>query len=75
LNYRVCKDLCEEIKKDDEVEIVPEYGYMMGTSERIKDKFKVGPGEVVVMKLIKYEEKDNYVFIKCNRKDIKPIKN
>lgn len=70
----VLKSLCEDILKGDEVEIVPDYLYMMGTNERIKDYFKVEPGEVVVKKTINSSERKSSISItKCNKKDIKTL--
>jgi hypothetical protein len=63
-------DICEDIKKDDEVEIIPNYSYMIGTNERIEEYFNVKPGEVVIKKTTKVGPKSNMAIIKCKRTDI-----
>lgn len=70
----VDRDLCEDIKKGDEVEIIPEYSYMLGSSTRIKDYFALKPGEVVVKKIDTVGNKGNWSIIKCDRKCLKPVK-
>lgn len=66
------RDICDDIKNGDEVEIIPEYSYMIGSNVRIKDYFDVKPGEVVIKKTDKLNYKDNWSIIKCNRKYLKP---
>lgn len=64
-------NLCDDIRKDDEVEVVPEYGYVLGIEDRVKDFFKVKSGEVVVKKIIKdVEGKSSFSVMKCDRKDL-----
>lgn len=70
----VKRDICEDIKKNDDVEILPEYTYMIGSSVRIKEYFNVKSGEVVIRKTIKHEKKDDMIIIKCSRKDIDILK-
>lgn len=68
------KDICDDFKKNDEVEIVPEYAYFF--SERIKEKFNVQPGEVVIKKTKCSSQggHERYAIVKCQRKDIQIIK-
>ncbi|WP_027633438.1 hypothetical protein [Clostridium hydrogeniformans] len=68
-------DLCEDIRKGDIVELVPEYSYMIGTDERIKEYFDVRSGEIVIKKTVKVNnKKSNLAIIKCKRKDVDIIK-
>lgn len=66
----VKRDICDDIKKDDKVEILPEYTYMIGSSVRIKEYFNLKSGEVVIRKTIKHENKDDMIIVKCSRKDV-----
>lgn len=62
-------DICDEIKKGEEVDIVPEYEYLFG--ERVKDYFDVKPGEIVIKKIDNAKKRPvTYTIIKCLRKDL-----
>ncbi|MDT8718211.1 hypothetical protein IAI10_16210 [Clostridium sp. 19966] len=64
------RDLCEDIKKGDEIESVPIYSYMIGENTRIKDYFHVKADEIVVKKVQTNKGKEELSFIKCKRTDI-----
>lgn len=65
------RDICDDIKKGDEVELVPEYDYFFG--KRVKEHFNVKPGEVVIKKTgkrIAGTNKEEISIIKCSRRDL-----
>lgn len=76
--YKVLEDICESIFKDDIVEIISSYGYMIGTDIRIKDYFELKPGEVVVKKISKMTSsksiKEKMAFSKCKMEKLEIIK-
>ena len=76
--YKVLEDICESIFKDDIVEIISSYGYMIGTDIRIKDYFELKTGEVVVKKISKMTSsksiKEKMAFSKCKMEKLEIIK-
>lgn len=78
MKYTVLKDICEDIKRGDQVAIIPSYSYMIGEDNvRIKDYFKLQPGEVVVSKYTTFEEgniKERMSLAKCMKSSLAEIK-
>lgn len=78
MKYEVLVDVCDDINKGDKVVIISPYSYMVGTDNiRIKDYFKLLPGEVVISKNIFFKEgnrKERMTLAKCQRSSLVAIK-
>lgn len=78
MKYTVLKDICEDIKKGDQVVVIPSYSYMVGPDNvRIKDHFNLLQGEVVVCKYTIFQKgniKERMSLAKCMKSSLVEIK-